>query len=366
MSVIKINVSNVLNSGSSASSAKTIISSSKNNIRSVCNQIDVRIKNSNDINNRINKIYSTLNQAETRTARLKSVVDMCAVEYRNADAKVKKLADKTAAFPDVGSSGKGKPTDSLLKKILKDQWKIEGAVIGGSVTGNGSLFGINTSGTAEGDLIGGSVKTKSDVKWDIEKGNVGAGKSIEAEGHLAKGKLKGNIGLLGGEIGGTVGSVGATGKIGVTLFKDGKLSPTIDAKAKAEAAVAKGNASVTIGNDKNNAHVKGSGTLLGAEAEASGSAGIIKSVDPVTNETKTEFGVKGKVGAEAYLAQGKVSGGISILGVKIDASVSGKAGGVGVNAGGKVTTGGISGEIGAGLGLGAGIGISIDWSGLFS
>ena len=75
-----------------------------------------------------------------------------------------------------------------------------------------------------------------------------------------------------------------------------------------------------------------------------------------------ELGAKCKVGAEAYLAQGKVSGGFTIFGINIDAGVTGKAGGAGVNAEGKVTTGGVSGKIGAGLGLGAGVEISIDWS----
>lgn len=63
-----------------------------------------------------------------------------------------------------------------------------------------------------------------------------------------------------------------------------------------------------------------------------------------------------------YFSQGKVSGGFTIFGIKIDAGVTGKAGGAGVSAEGKVTTGGVSGKIGAGLGLGAGVEISIDWS----
>ena len=96
-----------------------------------------------------------------------------------------------------------------------------GAVIVGKVMATSKIFGFDSSGTAEGDILGGSIKTKSSAKWDPDKGDVGIEQSIEAEGHLASGKLKGNIGLLGGEIGGTVGSVGAIGKIGATLFKDG-------------------------------------------------------------------------------------------------------------------------------------------------
>jgi hypothetical protein len=218
-------------------------------------------------------------------------------------------------------------------------------------------------GSLEGDVLDGSVKGKLVTKWDTEKKDAKLAASVEAEGHLAKGTAKGNVGNASGKVSATIGSVGATGTIGATLFKDGKLSPAIDGKLKAEAAAVKGSAEGQIGNDENNVHVKGSGKLLGAEAEASGSAGVITYTDKTTGQTKTEYGAKGKVGAEAYVAEGKISGGFTLFGIKVDAGVSGKAGGAGISAEGRVTTGGVSGEIGAGLGLGAGLEISIDWSG---
>ena len=60
--------------------------------------------------------------------------------------------------------------------------------------------------------------------------------------------------------------------------------------------------------------------------------------------------------------EGKVSGGFTIFGIKIDASIKGKAGGAGLTGAAEATTGGVEGEIGAGLGLGAGIKIKIDWT----
>lgn len=366
MSVIKINVSNVISSGSTANSAKNILSSDIYRIRIVGTQIDARIRSSNNISNRIERVCSNLKQAEKRIDKLKTVVDKCASEYRKADLQVKKMAEETAAFPKADTSGKSSVSGSLLEKLLKNQWKIQGSVIGGTIVKNGSLLGFDTSGTLKGDVLGGSIKTESVAKWNPGKGDARLEKSIKAEGHLAQGEVAGSIGLLSKKITGTVGSVGATGKVGVSLFKDGKLSPSVEAKLKAEVAALKGNAEVKFGNEKNNVHLKGSGTLFGAAAEASGSAGVIRSVDPNTNEVKTEYGIEGKVGAEAYVAQGTVSGGFTLFGVKIDASLTGKAGGAGVSAGGKATTGGVSGKIGAGLGVGAGIEINIDWSGLFS
>ena len=75
-----------------------------------------------------------------------------------------------------------------------------------------------------------------------------------------------------------------------------------------------------------------------------------------------EIGVEAKVGAEAYLAKGELSGGVSVFGIDIDVGVSGTAGGVGASAEGSVTTGGVSGSIGGSFGLGAGLELSIDWS----
>lgn len=385
MAQIKINVGAVVGLSTTVTSAKNIVTNVKSYFNSTQRQVDGRVLNRNNLGNRMLSVSSQLSSIENRIISIKNMVEKGANNYYNTDVRVtgmkNALTGKISGLGIIGlvlsttggsemskqASNKTQVddkdgADSAFKKVLKDDWKIEGAVLGGKATIEGSVLGFDSSGSAEGDVIGGSIKTKSSAKWNPKKGDAGIEKSVEAEGHLAKGKLKGNIGLVGGEVSGTVGTVGATGKIGATLYKDGKFSPTLDAKLKAEAAAVKGSAAAKIGTDEINGHIKGSGTLLGAEAEAGGSIGVIKTLDENTKEVKTEYGVKGKVGAEAYLAQGKVSGGFTILGIKIDAGVTGKAGGAGVSVEGKVTTGGASGKIGAGLGLGAGVEISIDWS----
>lgn len=385
MGSTKINVGAVIGLSSQIQKANSIVSGVRIDLYSTRNHIDGRILNRNNLSNRLQSVISQFSSIETRISRIKGTVERGANSYFSTDSNVKSwssallgriasagfvsqgvgvglgasiLSKQSASKTVVDEKDNG---DSTFVKILKDDWKLEGAIIGGTKSGSGDFLGFSTSGTAEGELIGGSIKTKSKAKWDIQKGDAGIEKSVEAEGHLAKGKLKGNIGLLGGEIGGSVGNVGATGKVGASLFKDGKLSPAVEAKLKAEASVAKGDASLSIGNDEFDAHGKASGTLLGAEAEVGGSAGVITYKDS-GGTTKTELGVKGKVGAEAYVAQGKLSGGFKIFGIKIDIGVEGKAGGAGVSAEGRVTTGGVSGKIGAGLGLGAGLELSIDWS----
>lgn len=255
-----------------------------------------------------------------------------------------------------------KDQESLFEKILKDDLDIKGAVLSGEKKVTTEFHGINVGASASGDLIGGSVTTKSSASWDLEDKDASIEKSIVAEGHLATGELSGNVGLFGGKVSGTVGSVSATGTVGASLFKDGKLSPALEAELKAKAVVAEGEAEVKFGNDMINTHAGAEGSVLGAEASAKGGIGKITFEDKATGKTKTGYGVQGEVSAEAYLAEGEVSGGFTIFGIDIDVGLSGKAGGAGVEAGGSVTTSGISGKLGAGLGLGVGVELSVDWS----
>ena len=104
MSVIKINVSTVIGSGSLADSAKTVVSSQRSRIRSVGRQIDGRIRGTNGISSRLDRVYSDLRQAESRIGNLKNVVEKCAIEYKKADMQIKKLADSTADFPNPNAS----------------------------------------------------------------------------------------------------------------------------------------------------------------------------------------------------------------------------------------------------------------------
>lgn len=387
MASTKINVGAVIGLSSTVSGAKTTVTNIKSSFNSTRRQIDGKILNRNNLANRFQNVYNTLGSIETKVSRIKSMVENGANWYHDTDQTVLgwsndivgsffsangivgagagSLSGAALEFEKIGRNNGDDsevPTDSTFKQILKDDWKIEGAVLSGSATASGEFLGVNTSGTAEGELIGGSISTKSKAKWDFKDKDAGFEKSITAEGHLAKGSLEGNYGILGGKVEGTVGTVSATGSIGASLYKDGKFSPALEAELKAKAAVAEGEAEISVGNDEFNGHVNASGTVLGAEAELGGGAGMITYKDETTGKTKTELGVQGKAGAEAYLAEGQISGGFTLFGIEIDVGVSGKAGGAGVSAEGRVTTGGVSGEIGAGLGLGLGLEISIDWS----
>lgn len=376
MGTTKINVSEVIGLNDQIMRAKNTVTNVKNSYNSTRNQIDGKILNRNNLYNRFQSVYNQIYSVENQISRIRATVENGATLYRQTDLKILSWINEINSqytSNNVGSAVSGaaiafetyEKKASELKEIKEkesDNWKIEGAVLSGSKTKTGEFLGFGASGTASGELLGGSVKTKGKATWDLEEKDAGLEVGIDAEGHLAKGELKGNVGIFGGEISGSVGNVGASGAIGATLYKDGKLSPSVGVEVSAEASVLKGEAEVTIGNEEYNGHVNASGSVLAAEAEASANIGMITYKDKNTGKTKTEAGVAAKVGAEAYLAEGQVSGGITIFGIDIDIGISGKAGGVGATAEARATTGGVSGEIGAGLGLGLGLELSIDWS----
>lgn len=243
------------------------------------------------------------------------------------------------------------------KEFVLGEVGVEGAAVSGGVAFSGTVLGMDASLNASGSLAGGYANGK----LTVDREDLGVKVSGKTSSWLAQGSLEATLGSAAWGMSGSVGEVSATGEIGASLFQDGKFAPTVYGSAKAEVSAAKGEMHYQNGTENFNQHLSASGTLLGAEAEASGTIGMITRTDENGVET-TEFGAEGKVGAEAYLAEGKVSGGFTLFGIKFDLELSGKAGGAGVEAGGQVTTGGASGEIGAGLGLGIGLKFSIDWS----
>lgn len=249
---------------------------------------------------------------------------------------------------------------------LEGAWKV------GEVATTGTAGGIPTSASAKGELVGGSVKMYSKGTWGAgkidstglnqSKKEIGVGAGIEVEGHLAQGSAKGQLGILSAEVKGDVGKVSAKGEIGLSLYKEGKFSPSFDVKGKAKAVAATGEVKLQAGDDKYNVYAEAQGELLKAEAEAGIGFGAIN--DTGTEGSKgTQYGVQAKAGAEAYLAEGEISGGFTLFGIKFSGSIGGKVGGAGATAEAKVTTGAAEGKLGLGFLLGAEVSFGIDWSG---
>ena len=296
--------------------------------------------------------------------RCSSTLSSIVLQYKDADAKAANAKTTGSSTPKAPSGGKKdkpgdvKPNTKSLRDMLKDG-DLKGSVVNGKAEVGNGIVGAS----AAGELLTGSIKYSESAEWNAKEGSIGAGVGIKAEGSLAKGTLEGHAGPLSGEITGSVGNAEAKGEVGITLFNQGRFEPGAKAEASAKVSAAHGKIEGKLGNDEYNVNVGADGDVLVAKAEAEAHAGYYTYKDSATGEVKKGFGVGASAGAEAYVAEGKVSGGITIFGIKIDGSVSGKAGGAGAKAGGKVGTDSVEGEVGLGLGLGIGLKVKVDWTG---
>lgn len=390
MPTIKVNTNQLSSYESDMQSVLSRVNSIMNQFNSVSRNLDWDIKAESNINSRLSGISRELSAESRGISGMKSYLGKArtkynAVESKNSGKKLKnettgrgsgaRVASKNGKVSRTGYSEAGRPGASLSavdpnatyvtgdiesgKSLFGTVAK--GAVLTGATSATKWFFGHKGEVSAEGSVIGGEIKTSSKGTWDTKKGEISAEAKVSADGYVAKGKASASYGLASLAASGTVGAVGASGKIGATLFKNGKLSPSIGASAKAEATAAKGDVKANFGTDENNVHAKASGQVLTAEASAKANVGKIEYEDSSGN-THTGYGVEAEVGAEAYVAKGSISGGITLFGIDIDVSVEGKAGGAGAKAGGNITNSSASGEIGLGLLVGLGAKVDVDWS----
>jgi uncharacterized small protein (DUF1192 family) len=142
----------------------------------------------------------------------------------------------------------------------------------------------------------------------------------------------------------------AKGELGGTLFDDeGNIRPSLYAGAEASGSFVELSGNAQAGDKHNNAHINGNFKIGTAEAKA--------------NARIDTGGVTAKAEAGAYAVKGELSGGVTVLGIKLDVKAEGGAGGASVKAGGEVTRHSAGFEIGAGAGVGAGLSVNIDWGG---
>lgn len=276
------------------------------------------------------------------------------------------LAALSSGTLTVNTSGSGisEKTDKSAK----------GAVLYGQSVETGKFLGMDYKDTAYGDLVGFSASYKPYGSFGVKnkdalnsesKDSIGVGGGIQgnAEGHVAVGELSTDSTYIDGKLGGSFLSAGVEGKAGVCIVDDGKFSPSVEVEVGGKASVLDGEFEIAVGSDDNNIHGKADGTLLGAEAGAGVGAGKITVKDKSTGIEREIIGAKAEAKAEAYLAEGRVSGGIEIFGIDIGIGIEGKAGGAGAGVGGYIGNNGVSGELDVGVIFGVGIDFTVDWSG---
>ena len=237
-----------------------------------------------------------------------------------------------------------------------------GSVLSSFIESNKNIGGLDVKDRVEGEILGYSAETSYGFKSDDDQIMAYAG--AKGEGHLAKVKHTTTVGeYYKGSEEVSVGNIEGEGYVGFTFIEDGKIRPHVGGKAEVQVSAVKGQIERQLGTDDYNLHTNAEGSLLGASAELEAQIGVIKYKDPKTHKEVVGYGAKAEAGAEAYLAEGRVEGGITIAGIKINVGLEGKAGGAGAKAGGAIMTDKVSGEIDLGLGLGAGLDFDIDFSG---
>lgn len=392
MASTKINVSAVIGLSGTASSAKTAVTNVKSSFDSTRRQIDSKILNRNNLGNRFQNVYNSLGSIETKVSRIKSMVEGGANRYQDTDQTVlgwsRDVVGKFYSsagivgvtglsggildlFESIGrkkldeSSTEEVDTRSGFAKFVNNELKVEKSVLSGELSKDGKILGFDSAGKLEGAILSGEagIKSKMSWKWKDDDGNWdfkswGLSTTASASGAIAKGEAEGNIGYLHGKVAGKALTGAVQGEAKCTIYDDGKLNPSLSIGAKAEGSVLQGEAEAGFGTDQFGVYAKADGDVLHAEAEAKAGIGYI-GTDKKGNSI---YGASAEASAMASVAQGKVKGGISIFGIDIDVGVKGYAVAAGVEAGGSISTEGVTASFSGALGLGAGLDISVDWS----
>ncbi|MBR4858864.1 MAG: hypothetical protein IKU08_06730 [Clostridia bacterium] len=391
MANTKINVDAVVGQSSTASRVKTSVTNTRISFNATRNQIDSRILSRNNIANRCQNVYKSLNDVETKVSRIKSVVESGANRYHNTDQFVSRLSSnltknlyisnssnglsqtrsnaldmfKTSATNPKDISTNNSDSRSFFADFINNKIKVEGSVLSGEKSGSGEFLGIDTAGKISGAILTGEagLKNKMNFKFIDDDGKLdfqswGLSAIAFASGAVAAGEIEGNLGYLHGKASGKALTGSVEGNANFTIFDDGKFNPSVSVGAKASGSVLQGEAEAGFGTDQYGIYGKAEGDLLHAEAEAKAGIGYI-GTDKKGNSI---YGASAEASAMASVAQGEVKGGITLFGIDIDVGMKGYAVAAGVEAGGSISTKGVKANLSGALGLGAGLDIEVDWS----
>lgn len=298
----------------------------------------------------IKKFADEIKQDGISTENMGKALKEAATLYLTTERKLVGLPSASGGKEGEKGSGKNKGVLDWLSKSHKKTGALKGVPIG--------KYGKFELGAYSGEYNQGA-------KLSIKGGDkLNAYWNAEAKGEFDCAKLSGKYenGLYKAEGNVKCGEAVASGEVRASLFKDGEFVPQLALGGKLKGSALSGQVEDRFGNDQYNVHRKASGDLLTGELKAEASAGKLVEKDE-NGHTKISYGAKAEAGGEAYLAKGEVSAGFNFMGIKTDIKVGGGAGGAGLKAGGKVTTGGASGKLGAGFLVGADVDVDVDWSG---
>lgn len=310
-------------------------------------------KSYKDVGKALKYVEEKMKSLQRDVDSMGSTLILIADKYKKKESEIIVSASGAQAkLNDAVSQKNGIVSSNTVSEKGKKEWTGNASVSAVSKDSKYSFGNGFFEAAASGMALGAAASAVTG--YSAKDGEVEAHASGKASAYVADGSIESNA--LGGlnkfKASGTVMGAEATAKAYTTLMKNGKFSPSIGVLASADAAVAKGQVENTLGNKKYNVNGTATGSVLSASAEAGANVG---------KQADGSYGASANAGAGAYLAKGKVSGGITLFGVKISGEIGGGAG-VGANAEAKVTTN--SAEVGAGLAALVGVNakIKIDWS----
>lgn len=304
----------------------------------------------------LQSIMGQLRQDRQSTDSMQTVLMRAAERYLNTETKIVDAAGKkeTIQHPDNSIS-----------------WNASSGVWNTSAGADGSLNPLTGRWTGNADADASVWKGSAGVNignglYQFDANATALGAHAEAEAELDPFKISAGASAWAAAL---HGDVTQSGLWGVEQFKAEGSVLGADAEAKtylswlgvaasaeAAAAVAKGEAEQTLGLDKYHVQAGAEGAVLGAEAEASAGIGMYQDKDG-----NTQMGMHASAGAEAYVAKGEVTGGFTVFGIEVNASVGGQIG-AGASAEAEVSANSV--KIGGSLAALLGISgeIEIDWS----
>ncbi len=129
MSRTSINISAAGSANNTIVKAKRNVTCAKDSFRSTANNVDSRIKNRNNINNRVTSIYNKLSDIEGKLFRISQTVQSGLQMYSSTDSRIEQNANnvqrnavgaKKSSYYDffTDNSGSNKETGKIRKKIV--------------------------------------------------------------------------------------------------------------------------------------------------------------------------------------------------------------------------------------------------------
>ena len=302
--------------------------------------------------------YLKARNSDVLYGRLSGVSDELTSEIQN----VKKISEVMYKISDRYQETESQLVENPFGKINS---MTEGKnVITGSLLSGHKNYTMNDGSTTEAD--GSILKYYGEFENNLipkeYDGNLKSEIKAKYGVTVAEGTVKCQDGYYSQSLNAKLLDINSEANMGIKIMQDGKLNPAFTIGVSTGVTALSIEHEQSYGGDNYNMYGKMGGKIADGKLGFDAGFGQVKVKDSEGNE-KYEKGVGANVEAKFVAASGTVSGGFTIMGIKIGADITGEAGAIGVDGGFTATKSGVKANIGAAAVFGFDAGISIDWSG---